>query len=123
MLSNIIGLFIILFYTSWHIIIIHDRAKRSQIKDYPVNFLFDVAYFMIMIFLLAKASFNFLVLGLVATIIHLLFGFSTVVFKPQIDMSKFKNSEIMRNYWTYVTMDFLVMIGSYIIMSVAGGIL
>ena len=78
---------------------------------------------MIMVFLLAKASFNFLVLGFVATIIHLLFGFSTVVFQPQIDMSKFKNSEIMRNYWTYVTMDFLVMLGSYIVMSAVGGVL
>tara|TARA_Y100000593_G_scaffold60586_1_gene112360 strand:+ start:715 stop:1089 length:375 start_codon:yes stop_codon:yes gene_type:complete len=120
MLINGYGILSILLYTIWNIWVLTDRIKRNEIRNYLPGFVFDIVYFVSMLYLLATSNINFLLIGTLYIILHVIFGGLIVLFKPEIDTKKMRSSEVMKNYWTYVTIDGSITLISFLIMILAG---
>ena len=92
-------------YSFWKVWCISDRVQRYPVQEHPIKFTMDVGYFVFMVYLLSNLSINFLVLGVMSFLVHAFFGIFVEFFRPELSFEKKISTNIINNYWHYVTID------------------
>ena len=114
MLSAYVFLSLIV-YTSWKFWILSNRAKKYSSTSHIL--IIEILYATLMVYFLATHNIAFLVIAMISAVAHGLFGFFVEVFKPEVRLSDSQVSEVMLNYWSFLTIDTAITLMSYLLMN------
>lgn len=118
MINSTIGILSIATYVAWTATVIYDRYQKD-LKSYshikPVLIL-EVLFNVYMLYLLINANIAFLVITILAFLIHLGIGIYTEVFRPQSQV----DDKTMLKYWSYLGIDFGLSILTYFLVINSG---
>ena len=107
-------------YAVWSTWIVADKYHSDKIKDNPLLFFFSVCAYLTMLVLLTTAPLVFLLLGVLSSMINIVFGLVLTLLKPEVDLSKSSPISSLRNYWVYVLFDSLIIVISFLSIATGG---
>ena len=110
----------IAIYSFWKVTVISERSQRYPIQKHPIRYSIDVLYFSIMLFFLSQTRLSFLILGFANVFIHVLFGIYIELFRPEYKSQDIRMIEVMENYWNFIMVDALIILGTYSIVLLGG---
>jgi len=107
-----LAIFAILSYSGWTMFNILERIKKDNDKITVMTYA-EIAYSVLMIYLLIINSISFLYITATVVFVHVVMGLYMEIFKPELLV----NSHIMTQFWTYLAIDISVSVISYLIIA------